>query len=290
MEYVTLNNGKKMPKLGIGTFKFPSNEVAKEAVKTALQNGYRLIDTAHAYNDEIGVGQGIKESGVAREEIFLTSKIWPSEYGEGKTLEAIDKMLKRLDTPYVDLLLLHQPFGDVMNAWRDMEKAVELGKVKSIGLSNFEQYHFEDIMNNAKIKPVLMQVECHPYYQQLELREKLSKYNMQLECWYPVGGEGEGGNKKLFADETIKKIAKNHSKTPAQVILRYEVQSGLIAIPGAYNPNYIKENINIFDFELTKEEMLAMKGLDKKQRFFVSFEGTPYEKLEEMTTGIVLPD
>lgn len=288
MNTIKLNNGYEMPILGLGTFKFPSNEVAKQAVKTALQNGYRLIDTAHAYNDEIGVGQGIKESGISREEIFLTSKIWSSEYGEGKTLEAIDKMLKRLDTPYIDLLLLHQPFGDVIGAWKDLEKAVELGKVKSIGLSNFETYHFEDIMENAKIKPVLMQVECHPYYQQIELQEKLAKYDIKLECWYPIGGEG--GNQKLFVDGTIKAIAETHSKTPAQVILRYEIQCGLIAIPGAYNPDYIKENINIFDFELTKDEMIAMKNLDKKQRFFVAFEGIPYEQLEEMTTQRILPD
>lgn len=288
MNTIKLNNGYEMPILGLGTFKFPSNEVAKQAVKTALQNGYRLIDTAHAYNDEIGVGQGIKESGISREEIFLTSKIWSSEYGEGKTLEAIDKMLKRLDTPYIDLLLLHQPFGDVIGAWKDLEKAVELGKVKSIGLSNFETYHFEDIMENAKIKPVLMQVECHPYYQQIELQEKLAKYDIKLECWYPIGGEG--GNQKLFVDGTIKAIAETHSKTPAQVILRYEIQCGLIAIPGAYNPDYIKENINIFDFELTNDEMIAMKNLDKKQRFFVAFEGIPYEQLEEMTTQRILPD
>lgn len=199
-------------------------------------------------------------------------------------------MLKRLDTPYIDLLLLHQPFGDVLGAWKDMEKAVELGKVKSIGLSNFEEYHFEDIMENAKIKPVLMQVECHPYYQQVELKEKLDKYDIKLECWYPLGGEGEGGNQKLFADETIKKIGENHSKTPAQVILRYEIQCGLIVIPGAHNPDYIKENINVFDFELSNEEMEAMKNLDKKQRFFISFEGTPYEQIETMLTGTVLPD
>lgn len=149
-------------------------------------------------------------------------------------------MLKRLDTPYIDLLLLHQPFGDVLGAWKDMEKAVELGKVKSIGLSNFEEYHFEDIMENAKIKPVLMQVECHPYYQQVELKEKLDKYD--------------------------------------------------IVIPGAHNPDYIKENINVFDFELSNEEMEAMKNLDKKQRFFISFEGAPYEQIETMLTGTVLPD
>lgn len=175
MKKIKLSNGREIPQLGIGTFNFPSDEVTKDAISFALKNGYTHIDTAHAYNVERGVGAGIKDSGVKREDIWVTSKIWPSEYGEGKTLEAIDKMLRRLQLDYIDLLYVHQPIGDFVGAWKDMEKAVEMGKVKTLGISNFEFYGYDELMKNAKIKPAIAQMELHPYAQQKEYREKIAK-------------------------------------------------------------------------------------------------------------------
>ena len=290
MEYVTLNNGMKMPQLGLGTYNMPGDEAAAKAVRTALQSGYRLIDTAHAYMVERGVGQGIKESGVPREEIFLTSKVWPTEFGEGKTLAAIDKMLTRLQIEYLDLLLIHQPFGDVVGAWKDMEKAVAQGKVRAIGLSNFEKYNYDKVMAAAAIKPALLQVECHPYSQQRVMRQKIAPEGMALECWYPLGGRGEGGIDILCADPVIRSIAAAHGKTPVQVILRWHIQEGFVAIPGSLNPEHIRENIDIFDFALTAEEMESIRALDKASRFFVAFESFSYEQSEAMLLSRALPD
>lgn len=284
MKKIKLNNGLEMPQFGIGTFNVPSNEVAKEAIKEALKDGYRSIDTAHAYNDERGVGQGIKESGVPREEIWLTSKLWPSEYGEGKTLEAIDKMLNRLGVDYIDLLYVHQPIGDYLGAWKDMEKAEEMGKVRTLGISNFEEVGYEDVLENAKIKPAVLQAECHPYNQLIDVRKDLKKHDIALECWFPLGGYI--GNETLFNDETIKEIASAHGKTPAQVILRWHIQEGFIVIPGATDPNYIKENIDIFDFELSEEEMNKFRNLNKAQRFF----NMPMEELKKFVANAQLED
>ncbi len=185
---IELNDGNNIPQLGIGTFNDGSDENARRAVLYALQNGVRMIDTAHAYNDERGVGQAVAESGIARDEIWITSKLWPSDYAKPADVSAsIDKMLARLQTDYIDLLLIHQPVGDYVGAWREMEKAVRYGRVRSIGLSNFEEYGFEDIMKIATIKPSVMQVECHPYFQQRDTREKISQYGIKLECWFPLG-------------------------------------------------------------------------------------------------------
>lgn len=285
MKTVKLNNGLEMPQFGIGTYNFPSDEVAQDAVSFAFKNGYNHVDTAHAYNDERGVGAGVKNSGMKREDVWITSKLWPNEYGEGKTLEAIDKMLKRLQVDYIDLLFVHQPIGDYVGAWKDMEKAVEMGKVKALGISNFEFHGYNEIMENAKIKPAVAQIELHPYAQQKEFREKLAKDNIQVECWFPLGGEG-AGNEALFNDETIKEIANAHGKTPAQVILRWHIQEGFVAIPGATNHDYILENVNIFDFELSDEEMQKMRDLDKNQRFFT----LNYEQVKGFVSGIILDD
>jgi diketogulonate reductase-like aldo/keto reductase len=260
-----LNNGIAMPQFGLGTFT-ATNEACKEACLVALKNGYRHIDTAHAYRNESGVGAAVKDSGIPREEIWITSKLWPSEYGEGTTMEAIDKMLARLNTPYIDLLYVHQPVGDFVGAWKDMEKAVEAGKVRALGISNFDDSDevFHAIVDNMKIKPAVMQIECHPYAQRLNVREKVKPYEIAIECWFPLGH----GNKELLSNPVIGKIAETHNKTIAQIILRWHIQEGFSVIPGATNPDYIKENISIFDFELSDEEMTTMRSLNKEKRFF----------------------
>ena len=265
---VQLNNGILMPQFGLGTFLQPSDEVCEQSCLTALKAGYRHIDTAHAYNDEAGVGRAVKESGIPREEIWITSKLWPNEYGEGKTAQAIDAMLKRMQLDYIDLLYVHQPIGDFVGAWKDMEKAVAAGKVRALGISNFDANDevFNRIMEAATVKPAVLQIECHPYAQRIAVREKAKKHDIQVECWFPLGGAMSNG--ALLKDPTIMEIAKAHGKTPAQVILRWHIQEGLSVIPGASNPDYIEENIRIFDFALTDEEMAQMRRLNKEKRFF----------------------
>lgn len=265
---VQLNNGVLMPQFGLGTFMQPSDAICKQSCLTALKAGYRHIDTAHAYNDERGVGEAVKESGIPREEIWITSKLWPTEYGEGKTLKAIDEMLARLQTDYIDLLYVHQPVGDFVGAWKDMEKAVAMGKVRALGISNFDASDevFNKIMNESTVKPAVLQIECHPYAQRLAMREKVKPYGIHITCWFPLGGAMSNG--ALFKDPVIRQIAEAHGKSPAQVILRWHMQEGFSAIPGASNPDYIKENIEIFDFELTDGEMAQMRGLNKEERFF----------------------
>lgn len=266
--YVTLNNGLQMPRFGIGTFNVPGDTVATDAVSYALKNGYRHIDTAHAYRVERGVGEGIKESGVPREEIWVTSKLWPSEYGEEKSAKAIDMMLDRLGLDYIDLLYVHQPMGDWRGAWRAMEKAVADGKVRTLGISNFDAADslYTAALEWAKIKPAVMQIECHPYAQRLDWVEKLDNDSIILEAWFPLGGAMSNG--ALFKDPMIQEIAAAHDKTPAQIILRWHIQEGHSTIPGATDHGYITENIDIFDFELTPFEMEQMRKLNKEQRFF----------------------
>ena len=265
---VQLNNGILMPQFGLGTFLQPSDAVCEQSCRTALKAGYRHIDTAHAYNDEAGVGRAVKESGIPREEIWVTSKLWPNEYGEGKTAQAIDAMLERMQLDYIDLLYVHQPVGDFVGAWKDMEKAVAAGKVRALGISNFDANDevFNRIMEAATIKPAVLQMECHPYAQRLAVREKAKTHNIQVECWFPLGGAMSNG--ALLKDPTIMEIAKAHGKTAAQVILRWHIQEGFSVIPSASNPDYIKENIDIFDFTLTDDEMAEMRGLNKERRFF----------------------
>ena len=281
---VTLNNGVEMPRFGLGTFMQPSDEVCEQSCLTALKAGYRHIDTAHAYYDEAGVGRAVKESGIPREEIWITSKLWPTEYGEGKTLKAIDEMLKRMQLDYIDLLYVHQPVGDFVGAWKDMEKAVKLGKVRALGISNFDANDevWNEIISKSTIKPAVLQIECHPYAQRLEMRKKAAKYGIQMECWFPLGGAMSNG--ALFKDPVIQKIAKAHGKTPAQIILRWHIQEGFSVIPGASNPDYIKENIQIFDFALSEAEMRQMRSLNKEKRFF----NATLEDVENMVWGAKL--
>lgn len=262
--YVTLNNGSKIPQFGHGVYMINGDQATEEACSQALDLGYRHIDTAHAYQNERGVGAAVRKSGIPREEIWITSKLWPSEYGEGKTMEAIDKMLGRLDTDYIDLLLLHQQFGDYLGAWKDMEKAVQAGKVKAIGLSNFESDRLEEVLEAASIKPAVLQVECHPYYQRNVLKERIKDYGTKIESWYPLG-HGDAG---LLNDPVIVSIAKRHGKSSAQVILRWHLQEGNIIFPKTTNKVHMKENLETFDFELTDDEMKAMRKLDKDMRYF----------------------
>ena len=262
--YITLNDGNKIPQFGLGVFQISGDEKTKEACLEAFKLGYRHIDTAHAYQNERGVGQAVKESGIPREEIWITTKLWPSEYGEGKTAKAIDNMLARLQTEYIDLLLLHQQFGDYLGAWKDMEKAVAEGKVKSIGLSNFESERLEEVLAAATINPSVLQVECHPYYQQNDLKKRIAPYNTVIESWYPLGH----GDAALIEEPVFTKLAEKYGKTNAQIILRWHIQEGIIVFPKSTNPVHIKENIDIFDFELTEEEMNEIRQLDKGFRYF----------------------
>ncbi len=262
--FITLNDGNKIPQFGLGVYQVPEGEATINAVKTALGMGIRHIDTAHAYQNERSVGKAVKESGIPREEIWITTKLWPSEYGEGKTSDAIDKMLKRLDTNYIDLLLLHQQFGDYIGAYKDMEHAVKDGRIKSIGLSNFESERLEEVLNMAEIPPSVLQVECHPYYQQNELKKRVEKYGTVIESWYPIGH----GDKNLINEPLFTKLAQKYGKTNVQIILRWHIQKGTIVFPRSTNPVHIKENFEIFDFELTEDEMNEIRKLDSGKRFF----------------------
>lgn len=264
--YIKLNNGRLMPRFGIGTFNDPGDSVAADAVLFALKNGYRHIDTAHAYRVERGVGQAVNESGIPRDQIWVTSKLWPSEYGDADA--AIDRMLNRLGLDYIDLLYVHQPMGDWRAAWRAMERAVAAGKVRSLGLSNFDAADslYTAALGWAEIKPAVMQIECHPYAQRRMWADKLAKDSIVLEAWFPLGGAMSNG--ALFRDPVLMKIAETHGKTPAQIILRWHIQEDHSAIPGATYHPYITENIDIFDFELTPEEMAEIRDLDKEERFF----------------------
>lgn len=259
--YVTLNNGQQMPCFGIGTYNIPGDSIAADAVSFALKNGYRHIDTAHAYRVERGVGQAIKESGVPREKIWVTSKLWPSEYSDADV--AIDRMLKRLGLDYIDLLYVHQPMGDWRGAWRAMERAVASGKVRSLGLSNFDAADslYAAAIEWAEIKPAVMQIECHPYAQRKMWMEKLANDSIVLEAWFPLGGAMSNG--ALFKDPVLMKIAEAHGKTPAQIILRWHIQEGHSTIPGATYHPYITENIDILILSLLLKRWLKSVELTK---------------------------
>lgn len=262
MKFATLNNGLSMPMAGIGTFLLTPDE-AEASVLAALEDGYRLIDTANAYVNEKAVGRAMKKSGLKREEIFLETKLWPSFYEDDN---AVDKTLERLGTDYIDLLLIHQPAGNYVAGYRQMEKAYKEGKVKVIGLSNFNQAQIEEILGLCQVKPAVLQTEVHPYFQEQELKSFLSKEGMVIQAWYPLGH----GDKALLEEPLFTELGKKYGKTNAQIILRWHIQDGNIVIPGSKNPAHIKDNFDLFDFSFTEEEMEKIAALDKNTRYYYS--------------------
>lgn len=274
MEYATLNNHVKMPMAGIGTFLLTPDE-AEASVLSALKDGYRLVDTANAYQNEKAVGRAMKKSGVAREEIFLETKIWPSFYEQP---DAIEKTLERLDTDYIDLLLIHQPAGNYISGYRMMEKAYKEGKVRAIGLSNFTAEQIQEILDICEVKPAVLQTEVHPYSQEKELKEFLSKEGIVIQAWYPLGH----GDAALLNEPVFAKLGEKYGKTAAQIILRWHVQDGNVVIPGSKNPEHIRDNFALFDFVLSDDEMKEIAVLNQDKRYYHS---TP-ELLEKYVTMV----
>ncbi len=260
MEYMELNNGLKCPVIGIGTYMLTPAQ-AENSVREALKMGYSLVDTANAYVNERAVGRGMKASGVKREDIFLSTKLWPSEY---ENPNAVDETLARLGVDYVDLLYIHQPAGNWLAGYRQLEKAYREGKAKAIGISNFEGKYIEELQTKWEIAPQFIQVEAHPYFTQTELRRTLDKYGIKLMSWYPLGH----GDKSLLKEPVFVKLGQKYGKTTAQIILRWHTQMGFAVIPGSRNVDHIRDNLDILDFTLTDGEMAEIAKLDKGVRYY----------------------
>ena len=260
--YVKLNNGVEMPMAGIGTFLLSPQEAEASCI-SALQDGYRLIDTANAYVNEKAVGRAMKKSGIAREEIFLETKLWPSFYND---VDAVEKTLQRLDTDTIDLLLILQPAGNYIAGYRLMEQAYKAGKVRAIGLSNFNEEQIREILSVCEVRPAVLQTEIHPYSQEKGLKEFLSKEDIVIQAWYPLGH----GDAALLQEPVFAKLAEKYGKSNAQIILRWHIQAGNVVIPGSKNPEHIRANFDLFDFELTAEEMQEVQKLNKDKRYYTS--------------------
>ena len=256
MDHITLNNGVTIPQVGLGTYLLEPDD-AQSAVTYALDNGYTLIDTANVYVNERAVGRGMRASSKAREEIFLETKLWPSFF-ERPT--AVDETLERLGTDYVDLMILHQPAGDTVAGYRILEKAHKEGKIRAIGLSNFNVAQTQRILDECEVVPAINQVECHPYFPQTELKELLKEHNIALQAWYPLGGRG---NDSIMSEPLVQELAEKHGKSPAQLLLRWHIQQGHIVIPGSKTPSHTAQNIDLFNFALTDEEMARIATLDR---------------------------
>ena len=260
MEYMELNNGLKCPVIGIGTYMLTPAQ-AENSVREALKMGYSLVDTANAYVNERAVGRGMKASGVKREDIFLSTKLWPSEY---ENPNAVDETLARLGVDYVDLLYIHQPAGNWLAGYRQLEKAYREGKAKAIGISNFEGKYIEELQTKWEIAPQFIQVEAHPYFTQTELRKTLDKYGIKLMSWYPLGH----GDKSLLKEPVFVRLGQKYGKTTAQIILRWHTQMGFAVIPGSRNVDHIRDNLDILDFTLNDGEMAEIAKLDKGVRYY----------------------
>ena len=260
--YIQLNNGVSMPMAGIGTFLLSPDD-AEASVLSALKDGFRLIDTANAYVNEKAVGRAMKKSGLDRKEIFLETKLWPSFYEQE---DAVEKTLQRLDTDYIDLLLIHQPAGNYTAGYRLMEKAYKEGKVRAIGLSNFTKAQIQEILALCEVKPAILQTEVHPYSQEKEMKEFLTSQGMVIQAWYPLGH----GDKTLLEEPLFAKLGRKYGKSSAQIILRWHLQDGNVVIPGSKNPEHIRANFDLFDFELTREEMVEIAALNKDKRYYTS--------------------
>ena len=260
MEYIELNNGIKCPVIGIGTYML-SPAQAENSVREALKMGYSLVDTANAYVNERAVGRGIKASGVKRGDVFLSTKLWPSEY---ENPNAVDETLERLGVDYVDLLYIHQPAGNWLAGYRQLEKAYKEGKAKSIGISNFEGEYIAELQTKWEIVPQFIQVEAHPYFTQKALRETLDKYGIRLMSWYPLGH----GDRALIEEPVFAALGQKYGKTSAQVILRWHTQMGFAVIPGSRSVEHIRDNLNILDFTLTEDEMAEIAKLDRGERYY----------------------
>lgn len=265
MQYVTLTNGVKMPQLGFGVYQISKQE-CEQCVLNALKVGYRHIDTAQIYQNEEEVGKAIAKSGIPRKDIFITSKIWITNYGYEKAKQSTIESLQKLQTDYIDLMLLHEPFGDYYGAWRALEDLYEEGKVKSIGISNFYPDRMIDLYSFNRIKPMVNQIELNPFNQQIEAQKWMNKYNVVTEAWAPFA-EGING---LFTNQKIAEIGEKYNKTVAQVVLRWEIQRGVVVIPKSVHEDRMRQNFDVFDFNLKEEDMKLMETLDQKKSPFLS--------------------
>lgn len=259
-------NGYPIPQLGMGTYMIDDYQQCKEAVLTALICGYRHIDTAQIYKNEAAVGDALAESGIPREEVFLTTKLWVTQFSDEKARTAIDGSLRKLKTDYVDLMLIHRPYGNYMPGWRAMEDAVDAGKIRSIGISNFDEKQTAVLLRDARIKPVVNQIECHPYYQQNGLRQYLHENGILVGAWYPLGH----GDRKLLQDQVFAELAKKYGKSPAQIILRWHIQTGNIVVPKSTKEAHLRDNREIFDFSLAEEDLTRIAKLDKNTSYFTT--------------------
>lgn len=270
MKTVILNNGVEMPILGFGVFQINDSAECEQSVLDALESGYRLVDTAASYQNEEAVGKAIRNSRVPREEIFLTTKLWVQDVGYEKTKIAFEKSLKRLNVDYLDLYLIHQPFGDVHGSWRALEELYKEGKTRAIGISNFQPDRVMDLICFNEIVPAVNQIETHPFHQQIENQRFLQENGVQIESWGPFA-EGKNG---LFTNELLADIGEKHNKSIAQVVLRWLIQRGIVAIPKSVKRERMEENFNVFDFQLSEEDMNAILGLDRKESAFFDHRDT----------------
>ena len=275
MDTITLNNGVKMPVAGFGVFQIQDQAQCERCVVDAVHAGYRLIDTAAVYGNEEAVGRAVQRCGVLREELFLTSKLWVQDAGYEAAKKAIDTSLKNLQTDYLDLYLIHRPFGDYYGAWRAMEEAYDAGKIRAIGLSNFDPARIVDLTMNNRIAPAVNQVECHPFYQQEDTRRFLQEQGIVMEAWAPFAE----GKKQIFQNEILRSIGAKYGKSPAQVILRWNIQRGIVPLAKSVHLERMEQNLDVFDFALSDDDMLAILQLDEGQTLFGKNEDPAYAQM-----------